>query len=86
MQGIAVIAPIEAIVLTDHHQVAGTMVAALLIIQKHTAHQAHLGLQVQEQVPHRPLPLCVRFVLTTITTLLLRILLELQKLTVQVMG
>lgn len=86
LQGIAVIAPIEAIVLTDHHQVAGTMVAALLIIQKHTAHQAHLSLQVQEQVPHRPLPLCVRFVLTTITTLLLRILLELQKLTVQVMG
>lgn len=33
LQGIAVIAPIEAIVLTDHHQVAGTMVAALLIIQ-----------------------------------------------------
>ncbi|OWC37048.1 hypothetical protein A8G17_25685 [Escherichia coli] len=62
------------------------MVAALPIIQKHTAHQVHLGLQVQEQVPHRPLPLCVRFVLTTITTLLLRILLELQKLTVQVMG
>ncbi|OAG99698.1 hypothetical protein AKO42_01670 [Salmonella enterica subsp. enterica serovar Nottingham] len=85
MQGIAVIAPIGAIVLTDHHQAAGTMVAALLIIQKHTAHQAHLVLQVQEQVPHRPL-LCVRFVLTTILTLLLRIQLELQKLTVQVMG
>lgn len=65
LQGIVVIAPIEAIVLIDLRLVVGTMVEALLIILKHTVHQAHQAHPLQVQIRHRLLHLFVRFALMT---------------------